>query len=141
MTTATKLSKNERLPVISGDHAEKLLSEISTWGNVTTIVIHQKSVFEFKGPFPEGVSDSGYYNLKGEFPGFEGHLNLTAVDHIAFQEKLHRGRQSYAFVFTTESGAAIFKIFLGRDSEGNIHNSQLALYENIKQTYGTTNEK
>ncbi|GMA84730.1 hypothetical protein GCM10025855_42650 [Shewanella glacialipiscicola] len=82
---------------------------------MTTIVLHGGSVFEFMGPFPKGSVAEGFYNLSGPVPGFHGHLNLKLVNHIRFQDKQHRGRESYAFVFENAEGEVIFKVFLGRD--------------------------
>ena len=70
---------------IPGDQSLSLLQEIENWGNTTTILLHGGCVFEFKGHFPVGSMAEGFYNLKGE-SGFEGHLNLAKVNHIAFQD-------------------------------------------------------
>jgi hypothetical protein len=126
------MSKSNFIP---GEQAQGLLEEIAGWQQaVTTIVIHAGSVFEFKGPFPAGVNGHGYYNLKGE-SGFEGHLNLTEVAKITLQDKPHRGRDSYAFVFEHSNGEVIFKIFLGRDDAGDIIAEQLQRFKAIQQTY------
>lgn len=121
---------------ISGKDSLALLEELTTWGDLTTIILHGGSVFEFKGPFPQGVSAEGYYNLKGpgkgSAAGFEGHLNLQKIDTIQCLEKQHRGRDSYAFVFLDQQGSAIFKVFLGRDAEGNIYENQLAAFKAIQ---------
>jgi hypothetical protein len=120
---------------IPGEQAQGLLEEIAGWKQaVTTIVIHTGSVFEFKAPFPVGENGHGYYNLKGE-SGFEGHLNLTDVAKITLQDKPHRGRDSYAFVFEHSNGEVIFKIFLGRDAAGDIIAEQLQRFKTIQQTY------
>jgi putative heme utilization carrier protein HutX len=121
---------------LSGDQAQQVLEAVSDWGNVTTIILHAGSVFEFKGPFPKGSVAEGFYNLKGAgtgaAAGFEGHLGLSKVDHIAFQEKQHRGRDSYALVFNSASNECIFKIFLGRDENGEIIASQLEAFQALK---------
>ena len=73
--------------VIHGDKAQQLLESIAEWGNVTTIIIHAGSVFEFKGPFPRGSNAEGYYNLKGAgtgaAAGFEGHLKLADIRDVS----------------------------------------------------------
>ncbi|UZE96349.1 heme utilization cystosolic carrier protein HutX [Alkalimarinus alittae] len=117
-----------------GDKAQQLLETISQWQNTTTIILHGGSVFEFKGVFPQGELAHGFYNLKGE-SGFEGHLNLDKVNVIKFQSKLHRGQESHAFVFHDSEGECIFKIFLGRDAEGQLHPSQKEQYLAYKQQY------
>lgn len=118
-------------PILPGTDAETLLMRISTWGNTTTIVQHGGSVFEFKGHFPAGTTAEGYYNLKGD-TGFEGHLKLDNVSEIHLQSRTHRGRDSHAFVFLDGDNNVIFKIFLGRDSEGKLLLNQVREFEQIK---------
>lgn len=125
------MTEQQHLP---GAEAERLLKAITTWGDMTTIVLHGGSVFEYKGPFPDGEKAEGFYNLKGTRPGFEGHLNLSLVNKINFQVKQHRGRDSYAFVFANEKNEPIFKVFIGRDSEGQLIQSQVEAFKRIQST-------
>lgn len=111
---------------------EYLLKEFSTWSNTTTVVIHGQCVFEFKGRFPEGQFGHGYYNLKSEGKGLEGHLRLDAIKQVTLQTKPHRGRNSYAFVFRDVDNQPIFKVFLGRDTSGEVINEQLIAFERLK---------
>lgn len=135
--------KHATIPVIPGAQSELLLKEISDWGNVTTIVFSGGSVFEFKGEFPEGKSDFGFYNLHGPTPGLHGHLKLDNVDHISFQTKPHRGRESYALVFNDSNNDVIFKIFLGRDANGELLSNQKAMFFALIDQYqgGSSNEE
>ncbi len=134
--TAPKSDLNkESGKVIPGELAEGLLTEIASWGDVTTILFVHGSVFEFKGPFPKGQSHSGFYNLEGPTPGLHGHLNLAAVDHIAFQDTPRRGRAAYALVFKTQSQDIVFKVFLGRDKQGEILKPQLERFLELQQQY------
>ena len=123
------VSKDDRLP---GDQAEELFRALSTWGNLTTIILHGGCVFEFKGDFPIGSIGRGFYNLEGSVPGFHGHINLSAIDHIGFQDKPHAGRQSYAFTFNDKEGKNIFKVFLGRDDQGELLPDQVAAFKKIR---------
>lgn len=117
-----------------GEHAQQLLTLIAeSWRNVTTIVQHGGSVFEYLGPFPPGEIGSGFYNFGDGQGGFHGHLNLALIDHITFQDKPHAGRDSYAFVFRNEKREVIFKIFLGRDEAGTIIPEQLTRFKAIRQ--------
>lgn len=117
-----------------GTKALELLAEISTWDNTTTIILHGGSVFEFKGVFPAGELVNGFYNFSGD-NGFEGHLNLAKIISIAFQSKLHRGRESYAFVFQDMDDQCIFKIFIGRDETGELRPLQKQRYLAYQQQY------
>lgn len=123
----------EHSPSLPGSQAEALLRELSTWRPTTTIIIHCGCVFEFKGPFPPGTIAEGYYNLEGTLPGFHGHIRLDVIDHIGFQQQPHRGRESYAFVFTNFQGEKLFKVFLGRDNNGQIFPEQIDKFHTIRE--------
>src|SRR5690554_3807243 len=117
---------------LNGGLSEQLLKEIATWEKVTTIILHGGSVFEFKGPFPKGSHREGFYNLEDLGLGFSGHLNLDQVDHVAFQDKKHRGRESLAFVFVDKNNCCIFKIFVGRNSQGELITEQVTRFREIQ---------
>ena len=119
---------------LDSSHVLPLLQSLPSWGNLVTIVFSGGSVFEFKGPFPPGEMGEGYYNLEGPVPGLHGHLNVSRLASVRFQDKPHRGRASYAFVFEDEAGQAVFKVFLGRDDKGEIFSEQLARFEQIRST-------
>lgn len=119
---------------LSAEQVQPLLEELATWGHTTTIVIHEGCVFEFKGPFPAGSVAEGYYNLDGPVPGFHGHLNLKRIARVGFQDKPHRGRTSYAFVFENADGDAVFKVFLGRDDSGDLLPEQVGRFMAIRDT-------
>jgi putative heme utilization carrier protein HutX len=120
-------------PAIPGEQALEVLRALPDWGDVVTIVLHGGCVFEYKGPFPPGEVGSGYYNLKGTRPGFEGHLRLDAIDHIAFQDRQHAGRAAHALTFNDADGGNLFKVFLGRDGNGEILADQLRRYEALRE--------
>lgn len=121
--------------VMPGAKAVTLLKEIANWEWVTTIILHGGSVFEFKGPFPEGSLGEGFYNIEGDMPGFHGHININQIAHIRFQDKAHRGRESYAFVFETAADEAVFKVFLGRDKQGELITSQVTRFKQLQAEY------
>lgn len=125
MTTDTALPKDQILP---------LLQSLPQWGNLTTIVFSGGCVFEFKGPFPHGEPGDGFYNLDGPVPGLHGHLRLDAMDHVRFQDRPHRGRDSYAFVFADAAGKTLFKVFLGREADGSLIASQLDAFNQIRDS-------
>jgi heme iron utilization protein len=119
---------------IHGDQAQGLLEILSHWGPMTTIVFSGGSVFEFKGEFPKGSVAEGFYNFgHSSSRGFQGHLNLNLVQSITFQNKPHRGKQSYAFVFRDKSNECIFKIFLGRDGDGVLLPKQVEGFREMQE--------
>ena len=115
---------------LPADQAESLLRDIAHWGKLTTIIIHGGCVFEFKGNFPKGFIAEGFYNLDSGQSGFEGHIRLSAIESITLQSKRHRGRPSYSFVFASEK-ETIFKVFLGRNENGEIFPDQLIAFNKI----------
>ncbi len=121
-------------PALQQDQVLPLLRALPHWGNTVTIVFSGGCVFEFKGPFPEGEIAEGFYNLDGPVPGFHGHLRLEALQRVRFQDKPHRGRDSYAFVFEDDNGSTVFKVFLGRNSDGAILPEQLEEFQRIRST-------
>ncbi len=120
-------------PALPSEQVEPLLKALSQWHYCTVIVLHGGCVFEFKGPFPPGSFSHGYYNLNSHGKGFEGHLNLATIKQVSFQDKPHRGKESYAFVFEDEQGAAIFKVFVGRDTDGKLLDNQVEQFKAIQQ--------
>lgn len=131
MTNNSSVETNQSL---RGQQAETLLRTLSTWGNTTTIVLHGGCVFEFKGPFPLGSIAQGFYNLNGPNPGFHGHIRLESIACISFQNKPHRGRESYAFVFRDSHDEIIFKVFLGRQRDGQLIAHQVAEFKRIQSS-------
>lgn len=121
-----------------GSQAQALMCELATWSNTTTIILHGGCVFEFKGPFPKGSVGDGYYNLDGSAPGFHGHINLKVIDHIVFQDRPHRGRESYAFCFQNKDSDNIFKVFLGRDADDELIAEQVEAFQRIKESLQVT---
>ncbi len=121
-------------PSLQQDQVLPLLQVLPRWGNTVTIVFSGGCVFEFKGPFPAGEIAEGFYNLDGPVPGFHGHLRLEALQRVRFQDKPHRGRDSYAFVFEDANANTVFKVFLGRNSEGTILPEQLEEFQRIRST-------
>ena len=124
--------KSEQIVTISADKILSLLDEFSSWSNTTTIIIHEGSVFEFKGVFPKGSVGHGYYNLSGE-TGFEGHLNYQQITEIELHSGTHMGHESHCFNFKRSPDSVVFKVFLGRDQNGNLHPEQLDRFNAIKE--------
>ena len=107
---------SEMVTLWSGSQSEALLTQLASWGKLTTIVESCGSIFEFKGPMPSGRVARGYYNLMGD-EGLHGHLKLDDIAHIALLSKPFMGTESHAFVFIANDGRCAFKVYLGRDEK------------------------
>jgi putative heme utilization carrier protein HutX len=118
---------------LTASEALPLLEALPALGTTTTVILHGGCVFEFKGPFPAGTVAEGFYNLDGPVPGFHGHLRLDAMARVRFQDRPHRGRASYAFVFEDAAGRCLFKVFLGRDARGEVIAEQLDVFNQLRR--------
>jgi len=129
---ATARQVVEALPVsmrrfAPGSYFAELMNAISQWGNVTLIVNSDDGIFEFTGPVAAGQVSRGYYNVMAR-TGFHGHLQHERCSGIAFVERPFMKRSSaFAAFFNPEDGI-MFKVFLGRDADGNLLDDQLALF-------------
>ncbi|RIY37522.1 heme utilization cystosolic carrier protein HutX [Psittacicella gerlachiana] len=126
----------EFVKVISGEQAYTLLGELSTWGNLTTIVEKEGFIWEVKAPFPQGSFARGYYNLNmgpeaNPELQLQGHLPENQIAHIALISKPFRGKESYAFAFILASGEVAFKIYLGRDANRQLYPEQVAKFKQL----------
>ncbi len=119
---------------ISLDKANSLpiLEALPSYGKVTVIIIHGGCVFEYKGSFPKGAIAHGFYNLDSQGEGFEGHINIEKIENIELATKLHRGRPSYSINFKNAQ-ETIFKVFLGRDENGEIFSDQLEKFQQLEK--------
>lgn len=117
---------------IDGEQAEAILTELSSWGDVTTIVHSEASIFEVKAPFPKGKLAHGYYNLMGKEGELHGHLRIDLITDIALVSKPFFGKESHYFGFFTEQGKSMFKIYLGRDKKRQLLTTQVEKFNQLK---------
>ncbi|EED33985.1 conserved hypothetical protein [gamma proteobacterium NOR5-3] len=109
-----------------------LLDHLPTLGPITCVILHGGCVFEFSGDFPGGQRSESHLNLNNNGSGFHGHLSLGAMHRVRFQDRPHMGRASYAFVFENDQGQCLFKVFLGRDANGEVFEDQLAFFQQLR---------
>ncbi|RIY34415.1 heme iron utilization protein [Psittacicella hinzii] len=126
----------EFVKLLPGERTFSLLAELTTWGDLTTIIEKEGFIWEVKAPFPAGSFARGYYNLNmgpeaNDQLQLQGHLPENKVAHIALVSKPFRGKESYAFAFILESGEVAFKIYLGRDSERKLFPEQVEKFKSL----------
>lgn len=120
---------------VSGEHAQRILETLPSWGQLTTIIHSCASVFEVKAPFPKGKVLHGYYNLMGREGELHGHLRIDLITDIAFVSKPFRGSESHYIGFFDVSGDCMFKVYLGRDKKRQLFPEQINLFEQMKQEF------
>ena len=125
----------ELMTLVPSDQAEALLADLASWGQVTTIVESDGSIFEVKAPFPKGKTARGYYNLMGRDGEMHGHLKLDNVVGIALVSKLFMGKEGHSFQFFGHSGRCIFKIYLGRDEQRQLLPDQVERFKALRHQY------
>lgn len=115
----------QEVKMLPTEQAQQLLSNIANWGTVTCIIEVSGFVFEVKAPLPTGRNAYGYYNLSHDSDGLQGHLKLDNLSAIALLTRKVRGKLSYYVQFFDHSGNSVFKIYLGRNKEGEVIPEQI----------------
>ncbi|MFC3396164.1 heme utilization cystosolic carrier protein HutX [Brenneria rubrifaciens] len=110
--------------LVAGDRFDHVWEAIAGWGEVTLISHTVDAILEFKSALPTGTHRHGYFNLRGK-NGLSGHIRAVNCRHIAFITRKFMGVDTASVVFFNTEGAAMFKIFLGRDSHRQLLTSQL----------------
>ena len=129
----TCLPKEEVLS-LSGEDFERVMRGVSQLGNITFIVHTQDIVLECKGHVPQGSFGRGYFNIHGESP-IGGHIRADHCGSIHFVSRDMMGRLSHALIFCNKQGAAMFKIYLGRDENRGLIPAQVEQFEALKQCF------
>ena len=104
------------------------MQDIGTWGDVTLIVHTDDGIMEFGGPVPAGEVGRGDYNVAGS-KGVHGHLRHERCAGIAFVERPFMGRLSASALFLNTEGGIMFKVFVGRDENGQLRQDQVAKFK------------
>ena len=118
---------------IDGNHFVDVLEEIAKMGPVTVVVHTPDAIFEIPGNFPQGAEAHGFYNLSGKDGGLHGHLKPKQCGSIYFVERPFMNRSTASIQFMNQEGNGIFKVFLGRNEQGEIRADQLALFHQLSK--------
>lgn len=113
---------------INGERFIEVMGQIATWGDVTVIVHTADVIMEFLGPLPEGEQGHGFYNLKGGKGGLHGHLRHNRCVGIYFVERPFMAKATASVQFVNEEGGIMFKIYVGRDEQGELRSDQMAAF-------------
>lgn len=122
----------EHCAVAPGEKLADVLEDLTGWGPVLFIVHTTSIVAEIKAAIPPAQRMRGYFNFHGEGP-FGGHLKEDACSHIAFIDRPFMGRRSLSIQFFDADGAAIFKIFVARDANGELNPAQESMFAKLRE--------
>jgi putative heme utilization carrier protein HutX len=114
---------------------DKVIEDISTWGEILMIKITPSFVIEIKDNMPTGTYGHGYYNLNSVESSISGHLKVSDIENIIFVSKKHRGMVSHSVVFYDQDGEHIFKIFVTRDKEKELLSEQVKKFMALKNSF------
>ena len=115
---------------VPGHRFEDVIKHVSTWGDVMIIVVTADGVFECKAPICEGSLGSGYYNLGGA-SAFSGHIRSERCSIIYFIKRQFHKKETCSIQFFNEEGSCMFKIFVGRDADGELRSEQVKLFNEL----------
>lgn len=131
LRTVVEALPEEMWVTVPGTRFVEVMQDVAHWGDVLTIVHTQDVVMEFKGPVPMGKLGRGFYNLHGE-TGLAGHLKADNCDAIAFVRRPFMAKDTASIQFFNAGGEAMFKVFVGRDDEGELRGDQLDMFEALR---------
>lgn len=126
---------DHRIPVPAEEFAT-IWDEMTAWGAVTFIVHTPDIVLECVGPLPAGTFGMGYFNIHGDSP-IGGHIKAENCRAIYIVDRPFHGRRSCSVQFYNAAGEAMFKAFVRRDANKALIAEQLAMFEALKDRFGT----
>lgn len=109
----------------SGSRFVGIMQALPALGNVTLVMNTPDVILEFSGTIPNGSYRNGFYNLAYTSP-LHGHLRADRCGAIYLLERPFMQKQTVSLQFMNIFGAAMFKIFAGRDEQGNLIPEQIA---------------
>ncbi|KAA9000623.1 heme utilization cystosolic carrier protein HutX [Affinibrenneria salicis] len=133
----TLLAVAEALPagqrtLADGRQFDFVWDSMTGWGCLTLIAHSQDAILEFKSELPQGSHRHGYFNLRGQ-DGLSGHIRADRCHRIALIERKFMGMDTASVVFFNPDGAAMFKVFLGRDEQRRLRAEQMTAFRALAQ--------
>lgn len=121
----------------SGSRLVNMLQQIAGWNSPVTVIMHSAdAIMEFSGPLPPGEERAGFYNLIGRH-GLHGHIRAQNCSAIYLIERPFMGKDTASLLFCNADGAAMFKIFAGREPSGALLQPQVKALRVLMQQGGT----
>ena len=111
---------------------DKIMQEVTNWGEITFIVRNGSVIAEIKGIVPQGTYGRGYFNFAHDVSPISGHINVANLAHICFVQKAAMGMESLSIQFFDKQGDSMFKIYLGRGEDKKHILAQIDAYNKLQ---------
>ncbi|WP_346556887.1 heme anaerobic degradation radical SAM methyltransferase ChuW/HutW [Mannheimia haemolytica] len=110
-----------------GERFVEIMQAIAGWNEAVTFIIHTPdAIAEVTAKLPQGKIGRGFYNFEhGVDGGIHGHLRYENCAAIYLLDRPFMGKRTVALTFINQSGEAMFKIFVGRDEQGQLRENQI----------------
>lgn len=125
---------------VSGENFEKIMTDLSKWGEILLIVHTMDGVFECAGVMPKGEFGRGFYNLERGSP-IRGHIRAENCADIALVRRPFMGKETCSLQFFNTHGDAMFKVFVSRDEDGSLKENQVKCFEGLRSHFAETATK
>ncbi|PJG84524.1 heme anaerobic degradation radical SAM methyltransferase ChuW/HutW [Conservatibacter flavescens] len=129
----------EMVAKTNGEHFITIMQAIATWPHPVTFIAHTPdAVVEVTARLPSGKIGRGFYNFEHtQEGGVHGHLRYENCHAIYLIDRPFMGKRTVSLNFINQQGEAMFKIFIGRDEQGQLREEQINA---IKQLIKAVNQ-
>ena len=110
-----------------GGRFVEIMQAVAAWNEAVTFIAHTPDVIaEVTGKLPDGSVGRGFYNFKESEPGgIHGHIYYENCAAIYLIERPFMGKRTVSLNFINRAGGAMFKIYVGRDQNGELIERQI----------------
>lgn len=110
-----------------GSRIVEILQSIALWNEAVTFIAHTPdAIVEVTGKLPGGKIGRGFYNFEhAEQGGVHGHIYYENCAAVYLLERPFMGKSTVSLNFINRKGGAMFKIFVGRDENGELRANQI----------------
>ena len=120
-----------------GGRFVEIMQTVAAWNEAVTFIAHTPDVIaEVTGKLPDGSVARGFYNFKESEPGgIHGHIYYENCAAIYLIERPFMGKRTVSLNFINRAGGAMFKIYVGRDQNGELIERQI---QAMRALFGVT---
>ncbi|MCR4941419.1 MAG: heme utilization cystosolic carrier protein HutX [Campylobacter sp.] len=125
----------DEFKLVSGENFDKIIEDISTWGEIMFIKNTPEFIIEIKLKIQSGKRMHGYYNFHGGFGALGGHLKDGVVANIGFVSTKFMGSLGHSLHFYDKNNVILFKIFVARDEKMQLIDEQVKKFLALKAKF------